>query len=300
MSEALFYLASNFWLGASHAVLPGHGKTVAAAYVVGARGRPKDAVTLGILVTLSHTSGVVLLFVALASIGTTFQLPERSQTWLGLATGLVVTAVGLWMLRSRRDQLLQDLARPADVGHGHEPSHRHAEDLGEHPHGDPGRDREHDHAEAAAHGHDPARGRGHDDQHGHPGADDRAPAELAHRHGWGRRHTHRIDAVAGERSSLPGLVGIAVADGLLPDPAALGLLISAMVKGKVLLGLTSVVAYSVGFAAVLAAVGIVAAIAGQIVVKWLSGRWIGWLQTGAALLVVVVGVVLTLNAWRRM
>jgi nickel/cobalt exporter len=63
MNEALFYLASTFWLGASHAVLPGHGKTVAAAYGVGARGRPRDAVILGVLVTLSHTSGVVLLFV---------------------------------------------------------------------------------------------------------------------------------------------------------------------------------------------------------------------------------------------
>ena len=60
MIEALIYLASSFWLGAVHAATPGHGKTIAAAYIVGARGRPVDAWILGIFVTLSHTSGIAL------------------------------------------------------------------------------------------------------------------------------------------------------------------------------------------------------------------------------------------------
>src|SRR4030095_14710818 len=59
----IFYLVSSFWLGALHAATPGHGKTIAAAYIVGARGRPVDALVLGIFVTLSHTSGIVLVAV---------------------------------------------------------------------------------------------------------------------------------------------------------------------------------------------------------------------------------------------
>jgi len=61
MRELLFFVASSFWAGAAHAATPGHGKTIAAAYIVGARGKPIDAVILGIFVTLSHTSGIVLV-----------------------------------------------------------------------------------------------------------------------------------------------------------------------------------------------------------------------------------------------
>ena len=68
MRELVFYIVSSFWAGAVHAATPGHGKTIAAAYLVGARGKPIDAVILGVFVTLSHTSGIVLVGV-LASLG---------------------------------------------------------------------------------------------------------------------------------------------------------------------------------------------------------------------------------------
>ena len=50
MREALLYLLTSFWLGAVHAATPGHGKTIAAAYIVSARGHPIDALILGIFV----------------------------------------------------------------------------------------------------------------------------------------------------------------------------------------------------------------------------------------------------------
>jgi len=68
MGEGFLYLLASFWLGAVHAATPGHGKTIAASYIVGVRGRPIDAVVLGIFVTLSHTSGIVLV-AALATAG---------------------------------------------------------------------------------------------------------------------------------------------------------------------------------------------------------------------------------------
>src|SRR5262252_9417495 len=72
MREILFFVLSSFWAGAAHAATPGHGKTIAAAYIVGARGKPIDAVILGVFVTLSHTTGIVLVGV-LASLA-----PSRS------------------------------------------------------------------------------------------------------------------------------------------------------------------------------------------------------------------------------
>ena len=80
-----------------HAATPGHGKTIAAAYIVGARGRPIDAVILGVFVTLSHTTGIVLVGV-LASLGSVWLVPQRVEAYLTLATGLLVVGLGLWML----------------------------------------------------------------------------------------------------------------------------------------------------------------------------------------------------------
>src|ERR687888_2360580 len=104
MSEALLYLVSSLWLGAVHAATPGHGKTIAAAYIVSARGRPADALILGIFVTLSHTSGIVLVAI-LASLGLPGLVPQHVEAYLSLLTGLLVVVIGLWMLWAQRPLL---------------------------------------------------------------------------------------------------------------------------------------------------------------------------------------------------
>ena len=106
MTDALIYLASAFWIGAVHAATPGHGKTIAAAYIVGARGRPVDAVILGIFVTLSHTSGIVLVGI-LASIGMPGMVPQRIEACLALITGVLVIFIGLWSLWTQREMIMQ-------------------------------------------------------------------------------------------------------------------------------------------------------------------------------------------------
>ena len=121
MAEALFYLATSFWLGALHAATPGHGKTIAASYIVGVRGRPIDAFVLGLFVTLSHTSGIVLVAV-LATLGSTWLIPERVEAYLAVGTGCLVVGIGLWMLRSQWG-LLSIARGEAD---GSTPLHRHA------------------------------------------------------------------------------------------------------------------------------------------------------------------------------
>src|SRR5262245_33929291 len=120
MQELLFFIASSFWAGAAHAATPGHGKTIAAAYIVGARGKPIDAVILGIFVTLSHTSGIVLVGV-LASFGSTWLRPPRIEAYLAVSVGVLVIALGLWMLWTQRDLLVLAMGGPETEDRPREP-----------------------------------------------------------------------------------------------------------------------------------------------------------------------------------
>src|SRR5579862_6673882 len=86
-----------FVLGAAHALTPGHGKTIVAAYLVGSRGTLRHAAFLGAVVTFTHTITVFILGVA-----TLFLVdrvaPERLTRVLGVISGLSIVAVGAWML----------------------------------------------------------------------------------------------------------------------------------------------------------------------------------------------------------
>jgi nickel/cobalt transporter (NicO) family protein len=262
MRELLFFVASSFWAGATHAATPGHGKTIAAAYIVGTRGKPIDAVILGIFVTLSHTSGIVLVGV-LASLGSTWLRPQRIEAYLAVAVGILVITLGLWMLWTQRDLVAIAMGEPGD-----------------------GTNR------ADAHLHD----HGHDHNHDHPHEPGYGKPVVWHRHGFGRVHAHRLDVIAENRPKLPVLLALAIAGGLLPDPAALALLLGALSSGKVLLGLVTVVVFSLGFAATLVVVGIVAAKVGEKVLDWLASIWMIRLQIATSLLIVAMGVVLTIRA----
>jgi nickel/cobalt exporter len=257
MRELLFFVASSFWAGAAHAATPGHGKTIAAAYIVGARGKPIDAVILGIFVTLSHTSGIVLVAV-LASLGSNWLRPQRIEAYLAVAVGIMVILLGLWMLWAQRDLLALAMGEAGES----DDSHRH--------------DHDHDHHHS------------HDHKHGEP--------VIWHSHGFGRVHAHRLDVIAEKRPKLPVLLALGIAGGLLPDPAALALLLGALSSGKVLLGLVTVVVFSLGFAATLVVVGIIAAKVGEKVLDWLASIWMVRLQIATSLLIVAMGVVLTIRA----
>jgi nickel/cobalt exporter len=287
--DTLLYLATSFWIGAVHAATPGHGKTIAAAYIVGARGKPIDAVILGVFVTLSHTSGIVLVGV-LASLGLPGMVPQRIEAWLALITGLLVIAIGLWTLWTQREMLLQLQGLPPAAAHDHGPEHSHGD-------GDaalryrPVAAQTHVHAPGAGHAHDHGHAHGHDHPHDHEEGG-------MHSHGWGFKHTHDLKLATTNRPSLWILIWLGIAGGLLPDPAALAILLSALAQGKVMLGLGTVVVFSIGFAATLVVVGVIAAKVGQKILEWLAGVWAMRLQVGTSLLIVVVGMVLTFNAWR--
>ena len=267
MRELLFFITSSFWAGAAHAATPGHGKTMAAAYIVGARGKPIDAVILGIFVTLSHTSGIVLIGV-LASLGSTWLRPQRIEAYLAIVVGIMVIGLGLWMLWAQRDLVALAMGEAGEPGDG------------------PGR------ADAHAHDHDHT----HDHDHDHPHSHGHGESVVWHSHGFGKVHSHRLDVVAENRPKLPVLLALGIAGGLLPDPAALALLLGALSSGKLLLGLITVVVFSIGFATTLVVVGIVAAKVGEKVLDWLASIWMIRLQIATSLLIVGMGVVLTVRA----
>ena len=86
----------------------------------------------------------------------------------------------------------------------------------------------------------------------------------------------------------------------MPDPVALSLLIRALTDNKVILGLIGVFVFSLGFAAVLVVVGVVAAAVGKRLLDWLTGRRAAGLQIGMSVLIVIVGVFLTVTAIEEM
>ncbi|MEU7875277.1 cobalt transporter [Dactylosporangium sp. NPDC049140] len=89
-----------FLAGAGHAVTPGHGKTLAAAYLAGSRGRIRDAAWLGGSVAAMHTVSVLVIGVAWTFLSLSGLIRmEALTTWLQIAAGVLVVATGIWMLR---------------------------------------------------------------------------------------------------------------------------------------------------------------------------------------------------------
>lgn len=92
-------LLAFFW-GSAHALSPGHGKTMVAAYLVGSRGTPRHALLLGLTVTLTHTAGVFALGLVTLALSE-FLVPEQLYPWLNFVSALLVVTVGVSVLRAR-------------------------------------------------------------------------------------------------------------------------------------------------------------------------------------------------------
>ena len=96
----LVALLLAFGFGALHALGPGHGKTLMAAYLVGAGGRARHAIALGGSVAVMHTASVLALGFVVLTVTEVFA-PERVYPWLGLASGLIAFALGASLLVAR-------------------------------------------------------------------------------------------------------------------------------------------------------------------------------------------------------
>ena len=135
-------IAAAFGLGAMHALSPGHGKTIVAAYLVGSRGTLKHALLLGGLVTFSHTASVFLLGLGVLLFQDYF-VPEKLFPILGALSGLSIVGLGAVLLFKR----LKTMQHAAAHHHHHHHEHDHP-----HPHDHP---HEHHHGDGHVHSHVP-------------------------------------------------------------------------------------------------------------------------------------------------
>ena len=198
----LLGLLTAMGFGALHALEPGHGKTLVAAYFVGVRGTPLHALGLGLVIAATHAVGVLSIG-AITLYGSRYIVPEQLYPWLSLGSGLLVVALGTWLLLSRLGVLRRGLP------HVHLAQRHHDHDREEHRH-----DHHHVH------------GNNHDHDH-----DEGAPP-------W------RV------------LVALGLVDGLVPSPSTLVVLLAAISLDRIEHGFMLIVAFSVGLAAVLAAISL--------------------------------------------
>jgi ABC-type nickel/cobalt efflux system permease component RcnA len=105
-------------LGGLHALEPGHGKTIVAAYLVGSKGTARHAVFLGMIVTTSHTAGVFALG-AITLYASRYIVPEQLYPWLGAFSGITIAGLGCYMLLRRLTGAATDHSHAPDTAHGH-------------------------------------------------------------------------------------------------------------------------------------------------------------------------------------
>jgi ABC-type nickel/cobalt efflux system permease component RcnA len=241
-------LITALGVGAAHALEPGHGKAVVAAYLVGSRGTAWHAVFLGLVVTAAHTAGVFLLGLV-TLYASRFMVPERLYPWLGAASGLTIAGLGAWLFLKR-------YAGREAQGHHHThcDDHRHAH---EHHHDDhrTGQDGHHDHH----------------DQHDH--------------------HHHAA-------TSLRQLFALGITGGVVPCPAALVVLLSAIALRRTGFGLLLIVAFSLGLASVLIAIGLLMVYARRFMARVHGdGPMVRrWLPLTSAAIITVLGVTIAIQA----
>jgi len=302
----IFLLIAAFGWGALHALSPGHGKAMVAAYLVGAHGEARHAVMLGAMVTVTHTIGVFALG-AITLLLSQYILPEDLYPWLNLIAGLLVLVVGAFVLRAR--------LRGVPEGHHHGPGgHTHRPPSlatvaahGEHPHAHVGAAaHEHSHGDGQAHDHagDHDHRHAHDDGHAHDHGHDHdrghahdreRPHDHDHAHGHDHGHSHVPDSL---RPRV--LLAAGASAGLIPCPSALVVLLGAVAQQKIALGLLLIVTFSLGLAATLTILGLA--------VVYARGRAANWRPRGAtarafavvpalsAVVIIVVGILLTARA----
>jgi ABC-type nickel/cobalt efflux system permease component RcnA len=252
----LLAVGLSILFGASHALSPGHGKTIVAAYLVGSRGTVRHAIFLGLVVTLTHVSGVFLLGVVTLYFSQ-YIVPDKLYPIIESAAGLLIIAVGMTIFLKRYGayQKLR-FAESLGIRRG-DPSHHHP-----------------DHHYSHKHPHD----------HMHPDA---------HEHGHGNgTHRHEIPADV----SFKDLLLLGITGGIVPCPSAVVVLVAAIALHRIFFGLALIVFFSVGLATVLIGIGILMVSAKWVFDRMQNhGNAIRWLQIVSPVLVILLGFIILIR-----
>jgi len=228
-------VAGAFAWGCVHAMSPGHGKTIVGAYLVGSRATPVHALFLAATTTITHTAGVFAVG-GITLFASNLVDPEKLDPWLSLISGLLVAIIGLKLLLARiktrfwvRNSLLKQIRDKFFNKRIEEPVN--------------------------------LLNRGTWEREFKPVKPD--ISQHYHHHGDGRVHSHLPPGADGSPITWKSLLVLGISGGLLPCPSALVMLLSASALGNVGLGMTLVVAFSLGLALVLSAIGLILVYAKQ-------------------------------------
>lgn len=297
---ALIGLLVAIALGGLHAMSPGHGKTIVGAYLVGSRGTWRHALFLGITVTITHTLGVFALGI-ITLFASQYVVPEKLFPILSLASGVIVVGIGLTLFTSRLRSALGKSKKGHTHDHhhshdSHDHTHDHSHDHHTHAHDHP---HNHNHHQSHLHDHDHAHNHDHHHDHSHDHTHSHDHSPLVHSHG-GSTHSHMPPGADGSRVSWRSLLALGISGGLLPCPSALVVLLSAISLNRVGYGLLLVVAFSLGLAATLTAVGLLFLYAGRLMKRPASGgRILQLLPVASALIIILAGLAICYEALRQ-
>jgi nickel/cobalt exporter len=261
VSFYIFALGISLALGALHALTPGHGKTVVAAYLVGSQGTAWHAVVLGSVVTLTHTGSVFLLgIITLAA--SQYIMPTRIIPALEILSGVMIILLGgglliprlrQWQVNRQRGNLLQPSTEIMEDGKKrlviNQPI---AEDA---------------------------------PNHKHDGAIPRMPQignPLA-------------------TLSWRSLITLGISGGLVPCPDAIAILLVAIAINRIFLGLALIISFSVGLAMILIVIGLLMVNGGRLFARMDAlNRLAPFMPVVSALIVLLLGFGLTYGAVARL
>ncbi len=260
-------------LGAGHALTPGHGKTLMAAYLVGTRGSARHALGLGAAVSVSHTAGILALAAIVVGGGRCPAARRRRPLGAGR--------------RGRLDRAHRGLDAARRGRGAGRPTRRHGHD-------------ERARAWSARHGDARPRPRPRRmARHGH----DHAPDPSRHRHHSHGGMTHSHLPPAGSTITWRSLFVLGLAGGLIPSTSALLILLGSIAAGRPAFGFVLVVAFGLGMAAVMGGIGLVLVLARDRVDRLPAGGSVTRLREAVPLVASVVvlgfGLILTAQALDR-
>lgn len=259
----LLGLLTALALGAMHALSPGHGKTIVAAYLVGSRGTIRHALLLGLVVTATHTASVFLLGLGVL-LFQRYVVPERIIPVLGALSGLSIVIIGGALMYRRLRSL---------VAGAHADRHQHILEL------EMAWVRE-----------------GRDNGEELTFLPRRARSPASHPHALGEpAHSHTLPE---DELSMRGLIALGASGGLVPCPSALVLMLSAIAIDRTAFGLALLVSFSIGLAFVLMAIGAMVLYAKNLIPgdKAISHPAFRFVPVFSAFVVLILGVLMTLSS----
>jgi len=263
----ILVLGISFILGTIHAMGPGHGKSIMAAYLVGSRSRLRDVFLLAGSITISHVISVIAIGV-IALFLMDFFWSEKANLWLSLASGMFIIAIGIWLLVKRfhvwkkskpvqvrtklekNEELLDRNELASEILNSNMVSHQHGQD----------------HTHSHAHNHN---------------------------HSKNHHHYHYNTNI-----SIWSNIWLGISAGLVPCPKALVILFLAISLQKITLGIIIIVVFSLGLASALVILGFILVKASYLLKDRFDDHRIQILPVFGSVIIIGLGLFLTIRTWQ--